>query len=215
MQSIRTPSRTRGAISASLEGSPPRPSTAPHVSASLEAIHRRKGQMAIHSPARRTEALNSHDSTVAPGSDGVRPPLRTVAVTGVLSTNSGHCSAIPGTVTPLWEPATHCANVRGAAPAAVLPTHHPSLVLSPPQNPRTAWARPSEAAPTLTRAGPPPAEPSERRHVERGGRYSPQGPPRHPLELPGRLRDLRRAKDDAQDDCHARRHTPQCTFHSA
>ena len=37
----------------------------------------------------------------------------------------------------------------------------------------------------------------------------------HPLELPGRQRDLRKAKDDAQDDCHARRHTPQCTFYSA
>ena len=32
---IRTP-RTRGVISASLEGSPPKPSTAPRVSASLE-----------------------------------------------------------------------------------------------------------------------------------------------------------------------------------
>ena len=36
-----------------------------------------------------------------------------------------------------------------------------------------------------------------------------------PAELQGRRRDLRKAKDDAQDDCHARRHTPQYTFYSA
>ena len=88
--------------------------------------------MAIHSPARRTEALNANNSAAAPGSDGVRPPLRTVAVTGVLSTNSGHCSAIPGAVAPLWEPATHCANVRGAPPSTVLLTPRTFHVLSPP-----------------------------------------------------------------------------------
>ena len=41
------PPRNCGAISASLEGSPPRPSTAPRASASLEAIPRRKGQTAL------------------------------------------------------------------------------------------------------------------------------------------------------------------------
>ena len=54
------PPQTRGAISASLEGSPPRPSTAPRISASLEgsereridsvsleATPRRKGQTAL------------------------------------------------------------------------------------------------------------------------------------------------------------------------
>ena len=35
--------------------------------------------------------------------DGVRPPFLTVAVTGVPSANSGHCSAIPGAVAILWE----------------------------------------------------------------------------------------------------------------
>ena len=40
-----------------------------------------------------------------------------------------------------------------------------------------------------------------------GGRYPPQQRPRRPLEPPGRRRDLRKTKDDAQDDCHARRHT--------
>src|SRR6185369_6669729 len=36
----------------------------------------------------------------------VRPPFPTVAVTGVPSANSGHCSAIPDAVAALWEPAT-------------------------------------------------------------------------------------------------------------
>ena len=101
-----SPPQTRGAISASLEGSPPRPSTTPHVFASLEATPRRKGQTAIYPPARRTEALNANNSATAPGSDGVRPPLRTVAVTRVISDNSDHCSANPGAVAALWEPGT-------------------------------------------------------------------------------------------------------------
>ena len=59
-------------------------------------------------PPRCTEALNANHSLAAPGSDDVRPPFPTVAVTGVPSANSGHCSAIPGTVATLWEPVTLC-----------------------------------------------------------------------------------------------------------
>jgi len=55
-------------------------------------------------------------------SGGVRPPCRTAAVTGVPSTNSGHCSAIPGTAATLWEPATLRADVLGIATTTVLPT---------------------------------------------------------------------------------------------
>ena len=33
-------------------------------------------------------------------------------------------------------------------------------------------------------------------------------PPHHPLEPPGRRCDLRKTKDDTQDDSHAQRHTP-------
>ena len=150
--------------------------------------------MEIRSPARRTEALNAHDSAAAPGSDGVRPPLRTVAVIRVLSTNSGHYTAIPGAVAPMCEPVMYCANVHGTAPSTVLPTPHPSLLLSSPRNPRTAWARPSGTARTLTRSSTLPAGHSERRHVERRGRYPLQEPPCRPLELPGRRRDLRKAR---------------------
>jgi len=85
------------------------------------------------------------------------------------------------------------------------------------RNPRTAWARPSGAVRTLTRSRPPPAGPSERRHVKCRGRYPLQEPPFRLLELPGRRCDLREAKDDTHDDC-----TPdaslssaaQCTFYS-
>jgi len=70
------------------------------------------------------KALNANHSTAGPESDGVRPPCRTAAVAEVSSANSGHCSAIPGTVAILWEPAASCADVPGAAPATVLPTTH-------------------------------------------------------------------------------------------
>ena len=67
------PPRTRGVISASLKGSPPKPSTTPtppprsrvaslpsseqNVSASLEATLDGKDKQSFHPPARRTEAL--------------------------------------------------------------------------------------------------------------------------------------------------------------
>ena len=89
---------------------------------------------------------------------------------GVLPTNSGHCTAIPGAVTPLWEPAIHCANVRGTAPATMLPTPCTFLILSSLQAPRAAWARPSDAAQALTRSRPRPAGPSERCHATPEGR---------------------------------------------
>ena len=115
--------RTRGAISASLEGSCRDPSTASHISASLEGseptLERgesspphsrpplgRKDERPFCSPARRTGTLNSNHPATAPGSDSVRPPFPTVAMTGVPSANSGHCSAISNVVATLWGPAT-------------------------------------------------------------------------------------------------------------
>ena len=100
------PPRTRGVISASLEGSPPKPSTAPRASASLEATPRRKRQTAFPLTCPLKGGINANYSSTALGSDGVRPTFPTVAVTGVLSANPGHCSAIPDAVTTLWEPAT-------------------------------------------------------------------------------------------------------------
>ena len=64
-------------------------------------------------------------------SDGVRPPCRTAAVTRVPSANSGHCTAILGTVRTLWEPATPCADVPSTALAAMLPTPCTSSTAEP------------------------------------------------------------------------------------
>ena len=66
-------------------------------------------------------------------SGGVRPPRRTAAVTGIPSANSGHCSAIPGTVAPLWEPAAPCTrraphySHRCAAYFYTFPTVEPTI----------------------------------------------------------------------------------------
>ena len=156
-------------------------------------------------------ALNANHSAAAPESDGVRLPLRTVAVTRVLSANSGHCSGHPRRCGDTVGTCDAVRDVLGTAPATMLPTPHTSFRLFPPWSPRTTWAQPSGAAPALTRMRPWPAGPSGRRHATPAGRYTLQRLPRRPQELQGRWRDLRKA----QNDCHARRHTPQCTFHSA
>ena len=96
----------RRIVSASLEGSEP---TLERGESSLSRSRPpldEKDKRPFCSPARRTEALNANHSSTAPRSDGVRPPFPTVAVTGVPSANSGHCSAIPDAVAVLWEPAT-------------------------------------------------------------------------------------------------------------
>jgi len=63
-------------------------------------------------------------------------------------------------------------------------------------------------------ARPWPAGPTDRRRGISGRRYTLQRRPRRLLGLAGRRRDIRKTKDDTQDDCHARRHVPQCTSHS-
>ena len=109
-------------------------------------------------------------------------------------------------------------DVLGTAPTIVLPTPCTSLLLFLRRNPRTAWARPSSAVRTLTRSRPSPAGPSEHRHFKRRGWYPLQQPPRPPLELQGHRRDLRKAKDDTQDDCMpgaSLSSAAQCTFYSS
>ena len=68
------------------------------------------------------------------------------------------------------------------------------LVLLQLQNPRLAWARPSNEVRTLTRTRPLPEEPSALRQLKHGGQYLPQKPPRRAQEPSGRRRDLRRAR---------------------
>ena len=150
--------------------------------------------MTVCSPACCTETLNANNSTATLRSDGVRSPIHTTAVTRIQSANSGHCSAIPDTVTTLWEPATPSPDVLSTVITTVPPTPRTFLVLSPPRNPRTAWVQPSNAARALTGARLPPARPSRRRHVARRGRYPLQETPQRPLEPQGRRRDLRKAR---------------------
>jgi len=184
-------------------------------SASLEATPRQEGQTAFplarppyggikYQPLLHSARVRRRQAAI-PHSGCDRSPVRQLRS---LLRHSGRCGDTVGTCDAVQD-------VLGTAPATVLPTSHTSFKLSPPWSPRTAWARPSEAAPALTSTRPWPAGPSERRHATPGGRYPLQQRPRRPLELQGRRRDLRKAKDDAQDDCHARRHTPQYTFHSA
>ena len=104
-------------------------------------------------------------------SDGVRPPCRTTAVTGVPSANSGHCSAIPGTV---FDPVGTCDTLCGRAWHCSC--HFTANSPYPPllRNPRQAWAQPSDEVRTLTRARPPLAEPrhSASSSMEDGTFYS-------------------------------------------
>ena len=81
------------------------------------------------------EALNANHSYTAPGSDGVRPPFLTVAVTGVPSANSGHCSAIPDAVATLWGTCDAVQDVLSTALTTVMPTPRTSLVLFTLQEP--------------------------------------------------------------------------------
>jgi len=60
---IRNPPRTRGAISALLEASPPRPSTTHRSSASLEATPRQTELAIRRLTVRLTEAINANHST--------------------------------------------------------------------------------------------------------------------------------------------------------
>ena len=85
-------------------GPRPRPASPPRSRPPLDG----KDKRPFRSPARRTEVLNANHSSTVPGSDGVRQQLCAVAVTGVPSANSGHCSAIPDAVATLWEPSTQC-----------------------------------------------------------------------------------------------------------
>src|SRR6185312_9321523 len=72
------------------------------------ATPRQKGQTTLPLTRPPWGGINANHFSTAPGSDSARPPSPTVAVTGVLSANSGHCSTIPDAVTTLWEPATQC-----------------------------------------------------------------------------------------------------------
>ena len=127
-------------------------------------------------------------------------------MTGVLSTNSGHCTTIPGAVAPLWEPATHCANVRGAVPSTVLPTPRTYSAAGPSNGMGTTLGR----GPSLDQIKTPTCRTLGTLPRHAWGTYPLQEPPCRLLEQPGRRHDLRRTKDDTQDDC-----TPGASLSSA
>ena len=126
----RSPPRSRVAnlpssgqnISASLEGSEPTlkryPQAGRIISASLEATPRRKRQAAF--PFTRPSYGGIKCQPFLQSAQDRRPPFPIVAVTGVPSANSGHCSAIPDVVAALWNlrrgtrQARHCSRYYSA-----------------------------------------------------------------------------------------------------
>jgi len=117
----------------------------------------------FRSPTRRTEALNANHSSTAPRTDGVRPPFPTVAVTGVPSANSGHCSAIPDAVATLWEPATRYETCSAQLPLLFCQLLLSGLHLTTPTAPDPSPARegirrrhvsPKEGCSALAAGGP-------------------------------------------------------------
>ena len=140
-------------------------------------------------------------------SNDVRPPCRTAAVTGAPSANSSHCSAIPNTVSTLWETAASCADVPGAAPATVLPTPRTSSATEP----SIGMGATLECGPGFDRSktpacrtlGTPPCH-AWRTVPSTATATTPTGAIRTPARSP-------RDQDIAQDDRHARRHALHCT----
>ena len=98
--------------------------------------------------------------------------------------HSWHCSDPVGTCGTLCGRALRC------SPLCCL-----FLVLLQLQNPRQAWAQPSNVVRTMTRARPPPAGPSASRQLRHRGQYPQQQSSRCPQESPGCQRDLRKAKE--------------------
>jgi len=112
-----------------------------------------------------------------------------------------HCDATVGTCDALCERA-RCCSSRCAANSPSFPRTFPSA--EPSNGMGTTLGRGPNLDPIKT----PPAGPSERRHVERRGRYPLQEPPRRPPELPGRRRDVRQVRTPPRQP-HARRHDLQ------
>ena len=147
-------------------------------------------------------------------SGGVRPPCRAAAVTGVLSANSGHCSAIPGTVATLWEPATPCADVPGTAPTTVLPTPHTFSTTDP----STGMGATLEHGPGLDRSKTPACRTLDALPRQYEGRYPQQRTPRRPQGPQGRRRDLREIRTAPRTTATPGAmpiSAPQCTFYSS
>ena len=109
-------------------------------STSLEATSRQEGQTAFpltrppyggikFQPLLRSIRIRRRQAAT-PCSGCDRSPVRQLRS---LLRHSGRCGDTVGTCNAVQD-------VLGTAPATVLPTPHTSFKLSPPRNPRTAWA---------------------------------------------------------------------------
>ena len=217
------PLRSRVVSLPSRERTPPRsrvgslPSGDRIVSASLEAIPRRKGQTALplarlpyrgikYQPLLRSARVRWRQATTPhSGCDqGLIRQLRSLLRSS--PTLWRHCGNLRRCAKRARHYSNHCADNSLHFPCT-LPSVEPSNGMG------TALGSGPDLDQDRIHAcrtvGAPP------RHATPGRQYPLQQRPRRPLELPGRRRNLRKAKDDAQDDCHARRHTPQYTFYSA
>ena len=103
-----------------------RPTSPPRSRPSLGA----RDKQPCSSPARRTEALSANHSSTVLRTDGVRLPFPTMAVTGVPSANSGHCSAIPGAVEILWDLQRGMERARHCSPYYSANSSHPDSTSS-------------------------------------------------------------------------------------
>ena len=138
-------------------------------------------------------------------SDDVRPPCITAAVTGVLPANSGHCSAILGTVATLWEPATPCADAPGTSLSTVLPTPCTFSFAEPSTGVGATLGRGTDLDQSKTPASrtldAPPRQ-AWRTVPSTATTTTPTGATRTAARSP-------QDQGSAQDNCHARRHVLQ------
>ena len=118
----------------------------------------RTNSASLEATPRLTE-LTIHRLT-CPSGKGIKcQPLRRRAQVERRQAAMPHSGCDRGPVRQLRSLLRHpqpCADIPGTAPATVLPTPHTPFVLSLLQNPRSAWAQPSDAARALTRARSPP-----------------------------------------------------------
>ena len=145
------------------------------------AAPRQKGQMALPLTCPPYGGINANHSSTTPGSGDVRPPFPTVAMTGVPSANSGHCSPA------LWR---HCGNLRRSARRARHCSSH--YTATSPYLLRTFPSVESSNSMGTTLGSGSDIDQDKTLACRTFGT-----PPRRPQELPGRRRDLRKTKDDA------------------
>ena len=129
-------------------------------------------------PLLHSARVRRHQATT-PHSGSDRSPVRQLR------------SLLPGAVAALWEPATQCKMCSALLQLLFCQLLHTFPSVEPPNGMGTTLGSDSGLDQDKTLAC-----------------RTLGTPARRPLEPPGRRRDLRKTKDDAEDDSHARLHTP-------